>query len=326
LLDEAGKPWGGQWTYDADNRLKFPKGRSVPIIQLPGLNEYVKKAQVYIQQNFPANYGSVKQPFDRGFYPTTYAEADAWLTDFLTVRFTDFGAYEDAIVAEETILHHSVLLPLLNIGLLSPQQIIDRTLDLVDEVPLNSLEGFVRQIMGWREFIRITSERRGRSQRSRNYWGFTRPIPESFWTGNTGILPLDSTIQKTIKSGYCHHIERLMVVGNFMLLCEFDPDEVYRWFMEMFVLTSSQPPSQLCLPYSNTNIKPTTTGEMEKGRSIILKTKAFPGKERRVTVHAAQRPKITLRGTAIAVKVTVNCTANKKLGRVKFCKKGSKPL
>lgn len=235
LLDEAGKPLGGQWTYDTANRVRFPKGRAAPIVQLPGLNEYVKKAQVYIQQNFPTNYGSVEQPFDFGFYPTTYAEADAWLTDFLTVRFTDFGAYEDAIVAEETILHHSVLSPLLNIGLLSPQQIIDRALDLVDEVPLNSLEGFVRQIMGWREFIRITYERRGRSQRSRNYWGFTRPIPKSFWTGNTGILPLDSTIRKTFKSGYCHHIERLMVIGNFMLLCEFDPDEVYRWFMEMFV-------------------------------------------------------------------------------------------
>ena len=124
---------------------------------------------------------------------------------------------------------------MLNIGLLSPRQIIDAALAMIDEVPLNSLEGFVRQIMGWREFMRITYERRGRSQRSRNYWGFTRQIPESFWKGTTGILPLDTTIKKALKSGYCHHIERLMVVGNFMLLCEFDPDEVFGWFMEMFV-------------------------------------------------------------------------------------------
>jgi deoxyribodipyrimidine photolyase-related protein len=235
LLDPAGKPLGGQWTYDVDNRQKFPKGRSAPVLQLPGLNQYVKEAQSYVNQHFGNNYGSVAQPFAAGFYPTTYAEADAWLTDFLTVRFSDFGAYEDAIVQEETVLHHSVLSPLLNIGLLSPQQVIDRALELVDRVPLNSLEGFVRQIMGWREFIRITYDRRGHSQRSRNYWGFTRKIPESFWKGTTGILPLDVTIQKTLKSGYCHHIERLMVAGNFMLLCEFDPDEVYRWFMEMFV-------------------------------------------------------------------------------------------
>jgi deoxyribodipyrimidine photolyase-related protein len=235
LLAESGKALGGQWTYDMDNRQKFPKDRSAPVLQLPGLNEYVKAAQVYVSKNFADNYGSIKQPFAAGFYPTTYAEADAWLTDFLTVRFADFGAYEDALVLEETILHHSVLSPLLNIGLLSPQQIIDRALELVDRVPLNSLEGFVRQIMGWREFIRITYERRGRSQRTRNYWGFTRQIPESFWSGTTGILPLDATIKKTLKSGYCHHIERLMVIGNFMVLCEFDPDEVYRWFMEMFV-------------------------------------------------------------------------------------------
>jgi deoxyribodipyrimidine photolyase-related protein len=235
LLAETGKPLGGQWTYDVDNRQKFPKGRSIPHLNLPGLNEYVQEAQVYISQNFGNNYGSVKQPFAAGFYPTTYVEADAWLTNFLEVRFADFGVYEDAIVSAETVLHHSVLSPLLNIGLLSPQQVVDRALGLVDQVPLNSLEGFVRQIMGWREFIRITYERRGRSQRTSNYWGFTRKIPESFWQGTTGILPLDVTIQKTLDSGYCHHIERLMVVGNFMLLCEFDPDEVHRWFMELFV-------------------------------------------------------------------------------------------
>jgi deoxyribodipyrimidine photolyase-related protein len=235
LIDPAGKPVGGQWTYDVENRLKFPKDRSAPVVQLPGLNQYVREAQTYVSKNFGENYGSVQQPFPAGFYPTTYGEADAWLEDFLTVRFADFGAYEDALVLEETILHHSVLSPLLNIGLLSPRQIIDAALDRVDQVPLNSLEGFIRQIMGWREFIRITYARRGRSQRTQNYWGFSKKIPESFWNGTTGILPLDATIRKTIESGYCHHIERLMVAGNFMLLCEFDPDEVYRWFMEMFV-------------------------------------------------------------------------------------------
>jgi deoxyribodipyrimidine photolyase-related protein len=235
LLDKAGKPLGGKWTYDAENRLKFPKNRAAPILQLPELNHYVQEAQQYVSKHFGSNYGSIDRPFAAGFYPTTYAEADAWLRDFLTVRLADFGAYEDAIVQTESILHHSVLSPLLNIGLLSPQQIVDRALELVDEIPLNSLEGFIRQIVGWREFIRITYERQGSSQRSCNYWGFTRSIPASFWDGTTGILPLDITIKKTIQTGYCHHIERLMVVGNFMLLCEFNPDEVYRWFMEMFV-------------------------------------------------------------------------------------------
>jgi deoxyribodipyrimidine photolyase-related protein len=243
LLDEVGKPQGGQWTYDVDNRQKFPKGRSVPVLALPKLNEYTKAAQIYVEQHFPQNYGSTAQPFTEGFYPTTFQEAADWLADFLEVRFADFGAYEDAILMEQSILHHSLLSPLLNIGLLTPQQIVDGALAMVDpagrvlpyRVPLNSLEGFIRQIIGWREFIRITYDRQGRLQRSRNFWDFHRPIPESFWQGTTGILPLDRTIQKTLESGYCHHIERLMVLGNFMLLCEFDPDEVYRWFMEMFV-------------------------------------------------------------------------------------------
>ena len=126
---------------------------------------------------------------------------------------------------------------MLNIGLLTPQQIIDETLRVsaAKNIPLNSLEGFIRQIVGWREFIRLVYEREGTKQRRTNYWKFKRKIPTSFWTGDTGIAPIDSTIKKVLKTGYAHHIERLMVLGNFMLLCEFDPDEVHKWFMEMFI-------------------------------------------------------------------------------------------
>ena len=126
---------------------------------------------------------------------------------------------------------------MLNIGLLNPQQIIDKAIQAAidNEIPLNSLEGFIRQIIGWREFIRIVYEREGTRQRTTNYWRFTRKIPDSFWNGTTGIHPVDTVIKRLLKTGYCHHIERLMVLGNFMLLCEFDPDEVYRWFMEMFI-------------------------------------------------------------------------------------------
>ncbi len=235
LLDSNGKPVGGQWTYDTDNRQKYPKNQIPPVVQLPGLNNYVKEAQVYVDRHFPDNYGSTQQPFTAGYYPTTFAEAGEYLQDFLQERLRDFGAYEDAIVSDQSILHHSLLAPMLNIGLLSPQQILAAVLSISDEIPLNSLEGFIRQIIGWREFIRLTYERAGRQQRTRNYWQFSKPIPPSFWTGETGIAPLDIVIKRTLESGYCHHIERLMVLGNFMVLCEFDPDEVYRWFMEMFV-------------------------------------------------------------------------------------------
>jgi deoxyribodipyrimidine photolyase-related protein len=126
---------------------------------------------------------------------------------------------------------------MLNVGLITPHELIQRSLEYASEhaIPLSSLEGFVRQIMGWREFIRAVYVLKGNKERSKNYWGFHRKIPVSFWNGTTGILPIDLTIRKVLRTGYCHHIERLMVLGNFMLLCEFDPDEVYVWFMALFI-------------------------------------------------------------------------------------------
>ncbi len=234
LLEKDGKPSGGKWTFDADNRQKFPKNAQVPILQLQEENNYVREAKQYVQQHFSENYGDVD---GRCFFVVTFKDAENWLDDFLENRFEKFGIYEDAIVAGESVLHHSVLSPMLNIGLLQPKQIIDKVLAAAKKynIPLNSLEGFIRQIMGWREFIRIVYEREGSKQRTTNYWKFKRKIPASFWTGDTGIVPIDITIKKILETGYCHHIERLMVLGNFMQLCEFDPDEVYRWFMEMFI-------------------------------------------------------------------------------------------
>lgn len=232
LLDASGGPEGGQWTYDADNRMKFPKKEKLPVITFEKENEAVKEAKNYVAKNFAVNYGST----ERFIYPTDFAAAEKWLEVFLKDRFEKFGIYEDAIVAKAHFLHHSVLSPMLNIGLLQPDQIIKKAIVAAAKynVPLNSLEGFIRQILGWREFIRIVYEREGSIQRTKNYWGFTRKIPESFWTGDTGILPIDNVTKKVLQTGYCHHIERLMVIGNFMLLCEFDPNEVYRWFMELF--------------------------------------------------------------------------------------------
>ena len=234
LLENDGAPLGGKWTYDADNRQKFPKKEKAPVLQIPVANTFIAEAKEYVQQHFSKNYGTVNNP---GLFAVTFTDAEIWLDDFLKNRFEKFGIYEDAIVVKENVLHHSVLTPMLNIGLLQPQQIIDKALAAAKKynVPLNSVEGFIRQIMGWREFIRIVYEREGNIQRTKNYWGFTRKIPASFWTGETGIAPIDITIKKILQTGYCHHIERLMVLGNFMLLCEFDPDEVYRWFMEMFI-------------------------------------------------------------------------------------------
>ncbi|UOE48856.1 cryptochrome/photolyase family protein [Mucilaginibacter sp. SMC90] len=239
LLEPDGRPIGGKWTYDSDNRHKFPKNGLIPLLNAPPENEYLKEARLYVDTHFPNNYGSTKSPFGNlgGFYPSTHEEAERWLDDFLQHRFRDFGIYEDAMVANESFLNHSVLTPMLNIGLLNPQQIIDKALDMAagTDIPLNSLEGFIRQVMGWREFIHVVYEREGTRQRTKNYWGFNRRIPHSFWKGNTGIHPVDVVIKKVLATGYTHHIERLMVMGNFFLLCEFHPDDVYLWFMEMYV-------------------------------------------------------------------------------------------
>lgn len=233
ILIENNAPAGGQWSFDADNRKRIPKGIQLPKIYKPVRSRWIDEATAYVEKYFSNNPGST----DSFTYPVTFAEAEKVLEDFLLHRMHDFGAYEDAIAKNESILFHSVLTPALNIGLLSPQQIIDKTFALhrKEKFPLNSLEGFVRQLIGWREFMRGIYQREGVKQRTTNFLNHTRKIPPSFYTGTTGIEPIDQTIKKILQTGYCHHIERLMVLGNFMHLCEFDPDEVYRWFMEMFI-------------------------------------------------------------------------------------------
>jgi deoxyribodipyrimidine photolyase-related protein len=123
-----------------------------------------------VAENFNNNYG-LPNTSNKGFYPTTFKESEEWLEEFLQHRFAKFGIYEDAIVAKENYLYHSILTPMLNIGLLNPQQIIEATLKYAAEhdIPLNSLEGFIRQIIGWREFIRIIYELEGSKQRTTNY-------------------------------------------------------------------------------------------------------------------------------------------------------------
>lgn len=234
LLEDASKPVGGKWSFDDENRLKYPKGKVPPNTNFEQINPFHEEAIEYTNKYFSCNYGSLN-PTD--FFPVTFKDSKKWLLQFLETKFVAFGDYEDAILQNEKWLHHSLLTPMLNIGLISPSFILNETLLYTSKnhIPLNSLEGFIRQIAGWREFIRAVYELKGSEERTKNFWGFKRKIPESFWKGETGILPIDITIKKVLETGYCHHIERLMVLGNFMLLCEFDPEEVYRWFMELFI-------------------------------------------------------------------------------------------
>lgn len=234
LVDSTLKPTGEKWSFDTENRLKYPKDKTPPKVLHPVHSRFYEEAVSYVGRYFSDNLGYISPDF---VYPTTHAEAESWLNQFLENRFFEFGQYEDAIVGGAVILHHSVLTPMLNVGLLTPLQIIHKALEFAQnhDVALNSLEGFIRQIIGWREFIRGVYCYKGPQERTTNFWQFSQKIPRSFYDATTGIKPVDDTIRKVLSTGYCHHIERLMILGNFMLLCEFDPDEVYRWFMELFI-------------------------------------------------------------------------------------------
>lgn len=207
LIDDQGAPVGGRWSFDADNRKKLPKGITVP--EEPSID-----------------------------LPVDHLSAQQWLDNFLEHRLAGFGTYEDAISSQHRVMWHSVLTPMLNLGLLTPQQVLNRTLAAADasEIPLNSLEGFLRQIIGWREFMAAMYLRHGVTMRNSNFWNFEdRPIPDAFYQGTTGIPPIDDAIKRALNTGYCHHIERLMLLGNMMLLCGFHPTRIYTWFMELFV-------------------------------------------------------------------------------------------
>ena len=234
VLMENGQPKGGKWTYDTENRKKYPKKRTPPSLSFPDTDTYGMEARDYVQSHYPKNPGELTR---LPLYPTNYVSAQRWFRDFLEKRFPKFGDYEDALVSKAHYLHHSILSPLLNVGLLEVEEVLRESVEFgyKEEIPINSLEGFIRQILGWREFIRGIYQVKGGQQRTRNFWGHSRNIPGSFYSGTTGIEPVDQTIKKILHTGYAHHIERLMVLSNFMLLCEFDPDQVYRWFMELFI-------------------------------------------------------------------------------------------
>lgn len=232
LVDKDNKPVGGAWSFDEDNRERIPKDATLPEdIQFFG-NQDTKAAEAWVKSVDAEQYGEAGC-----WLPYTHDGAEKFLAEFFRARFHNFGPYEDAITTDGIRLWHSAISPLMNVGLLTPQQVLDEALTYAREhaVPLNSLEGFVRQILGWREFMRASYEVDGRKMRSKNFWKHERALPQSFWDGTTGVDPVDHTIKTALAYGYTHHIERLMVMGNFMLLSQMHPDAVYRWFMGLYL-------------------------------------------------------------------------------------------
>jgi deoxyribodipyrimidine photolyase-related protein len=236
LMDDNQKPLGGKWSFDEDNRKKIPKGLPLPERYKPRESQYIESLKVTIESNFSDHPGQM----DDVWMPLTRADALENIDYFLKVKFENFGIYEDAILQNDTFMFHSAISPSLNMGLITPNDIIDKVLEFTAEydVPLNSVEGFLRQIIGWREFIRGVYQHHGETQLQSNLFNFSGSLKDSWYSGDTGIPPLDDAINFSDRYGYTHHINRLMVISNLMTLCEVHPKNVYRWFMEMYVDSS----------------------------------------------------------------------------------------
>jgi deoxyribodipyrimidine photolyase-related protein len=237
LMNADGKtPRGGKWSFDKENRKPLPASVAIPNPPKPlTANRFVQEAIRYTEKHFPKNYGSL----DHFVYPIDHAGAQKWLAKFLRERFPKFGEYEDAMSNRDAFLFHSVLSPMMNIGLLTDREVIEAFAKCVkrsSKVPLAGQEGFIRQVIGWRNYvymIYLFEPRIGRAKCRGNFLKAKAPLPyRAFWEGTTGLEPVDHAIGMIQKYAYVHHIYRLMVLGNVMLLMGIRPDDVYRIFME----------------------------------------------------------------------------------------------
>ncbi len=236
LIDENNKPIGGKWSFDEDNRKKIPKNTLLPKVPDKKLSNDINNLKSIINLKFKDHPGIA----DNLWMPTNREDSLNWLDIFFKEKFFDFGNYEDAIISENNFLFHSAISPILNMGLLTPNEVIQKALDFakLNSIPINSLEGFIRQIIGWREFIRGIYHYKGKEEQNSNFWKHERKLTTDWYEGTTGITPLDDAIKDCIKYGYTHHIPRLMIICNIMNLSKIDPNEIYKWFMEMFVDSS----------------------------------------------------------------------------------------
>lgn len=232
LLTSDKTPVGGEWSFDSENRKRVPAKLTLPSDITFVDTKDTAAALTWLAALPGEQYGETNV-----WVPYTRKSALEYLQNFLEERLALFGPYEDAIHASHYRLFHSTISPLLNIGLLEPETVLQQTLTYAEAhaVPIASLEGFVRQLLGWREFIRAAYEVDGSKMRTTNFFSHTRPLAPALWTGTTGITPIDTAVRGALRFGYTHHIERLMVLGNFMLLSKTDPTQVYRWFMAMYV-------------------------------------------------------------------------------------------
>lgn len=234
LMQKNGKPRGGRFSFDSDNRKKMPKGETPPALPVSKANKCVQEVKQLVEERFSDHPGS-SQNF---WLPTTRKEALRWKRAFVQERLSKFGDYQDAISPDHEFNYHSVLSPMINSGLLLPDEVIQSVEQELTSNNINSVEGFIRQVLGWREFIRGIYQNYSEQQEKENFFNHQRKLNKHWYDATTGIPVLDDCIKKANKYSYNHHIERLMIVSNIMLMLQVHPHEVHRWFMEMFADSS----------------------------------------------------------------------------------------
>lgn len=230
-LMDGNQPIGGQWNFDSENRQVPPKGHvfPAPLVFVP--DEITQETIQFVEQHFADHFGDLAV-FN---WVVTREQALNALQRFLEHRLALFGAYEDAMVESEAHLYHSLLSPALNLGLLSAKEVCLAALEYQGRVPLASLEGFIRQILGWREFMRHIYNTFMPEFRETNYFGFTTELPDFYWTAKTKMHCVATTVTQIQDSGHAHHIQRLMVLGNLALLLGVRPQAINHWFLVAFV-------------------------------------------------------------------------------------------
>ena len=233
LIEPNGEPTGGKWNFDHENRKPYPKkGLETPKPITFEPDEITRTVMDRVAE-IEAAIGTV----ERFELAVTHEEAKIAFAEFVAERLANFGAYEDAMSADNSILFHSVLSPYMNIGLLDPLEMVREVVAAYERggAPINSVEGFVRQVIGWREYVYWHYWHQMPGLLAANAWNHTRPLPSFFYDGKTEMNCLSSVIGRVLHTGYSHHIERLMVICNFCMLAGIDPAAVNAWFLEAYI-------------------------------------------------------------------------------------------
>ena len=233
LMDEAGEPEGGQWNYDHDNRKPWPGTPELPPDSRPSHDHSALWAT--IEAAGVQSFGNPQAAQLR--WPLNRAEALGWLSHFITTTLPHFGAYEDAMSMRSARLFHSLLSFALNTKMLHPHEVVQRAQAAYQAgaAPLPAVEGFIRQILGWREYVRGIYWAHMPGYDERNALGHTTPLPQWFWSGDTRMRCLQHAVGQSLEHAYAHHIQRLMVIGNFALLAGLDPAAVHRWYLGVYI-------------------------------------------------------------------------------------------